>query len=1191
MQSMFDAAERGDDFTKAAFRSRGSQAKNGRDLKTTSASTDKEGHSIHQLHDIKSGTARHSELRPRRTSMLSWSAELPFELEDTFGFGKPNAQNDQPEHNHRRSLQWSSDSSPDGLRDWQQNSSMPSLMLQANSERTSRWKSRLLNSRNIVDLEKLLLLPTHVLPTSVLPTSVLPTSVLPTSVLPTSVLPTSVLPTSVLPTSVLPTSVLPTSVLPRPVSSRRRNPEAQARREIAKTQRLTLARQGKIASPETHISIAHQTSKEESGLVYAGWSEMESSSSIKDVDWSISTVDALQGNFTPIAEEPQASAPSPISFTVTETVAVKDIDTTVSRVDALQMNLSPIAEGPQASARSPVSSAVTETVAVNDISLTESTVDTPQVNFSPIVEEPQAPAGSPISSAETETETETAAVKDIEITVSTVDALQMNFSPIMEEPQAPAGPPISSVEIETVPIKDIDVDLRHSRRARSRGTVAEFTPLTQYAEGTQPEPESGPEDRTRSTNAEIEPSMQDTTTPSDISVDQDNSSTFLRIVRPRAEELQTTTLLHDLLYQEEETKPIQPGLGRPPAMLGTSTPSDPPLDQDEHKLQLRRQLHASRLEVSLLVAKANLREVIATASDLDTVSDSIETMLSEATSSKMRLHELVFRPAIEHFIFNGDIARAERLQARLAASQNINTFGHLYFHMLRYHAVAGNWRVVRHALENLHFQKYPREKPIFFASVFNDFFRIFASQHSVATTFEFATHAIAYLGLIPTTAVSATFIVHCVRHHQYGMLHKWIETIQTMFPEVAFIDEDIWLEIAEAWSANAADCTHIQQTCNAIIASNGFEIPPYVESMTNAALITALLDEIQGINIRDDRLTGVTQSVDNLINVIRDVLLSNGSKVPEELIHAVAAAQRVRATVRVHPSMGAQFGLPASTHVSSPRAKSPRLKASLEVYPAPLSDAKLPPIFIIQRHIRDYYSRREEQGLPADHSIISYVSQQLLSQSRFPDQLILMGSMYKLHGIAALDPDLAASWLRSAYDVKSDYHVIRALWAILELIKQGSHVKVHVKFLVQVAASDLFTRRSSGLGYEELWFLRARIMASPSAEEMLPILNAAPVTEQSTDENVIMAWTPKSMEVVPTSYSPMVSDAYKLHKKPVDRPTMADMSLYDQTAVRRVDGPTRWSPGVYLWPTPGDLTVPEHTIGVWDAPPAVAAAA
>jgi hypothetical protein len=489
--------------------------------------------------------------------------------------------------------------------------------------------------------------------------------------------------------------------------------------------------------------------------------------------------------------------------------------------------------------------------------------------------------------------------------------------------------------------------------------------------------------------------------------------------------------------------------------------------------------------------------------DTEKVVSELRKVIQIANMQDIELAEDLFFGTIRRLCSNGQIEQAQALFDEMAYYHQIEPSFSTRSVLVCGHARAGDWDRVAKEIEAMHnVHDLSRREPLGYSSMFNDVLVEYASRRSIAQTHDFLVHALGYWGLVPTSAISATAIQAFLVHQRFDLVREWIETVRILFPQVDTETTRFAWHLGSVWEDINASCVEVEEACKALCyRKDASKVQAALREMVRLALARDLATKLHAAEVaeagskrQDVFPAGSPWALNHYLEraqsfapdtSINGQIQSTESKEARELLSQVEAVARLD---KLFGTKG-RFTDPPSVNFhesSQPRSlldrTGPAHAASLQSHvPTDLMRDLLPSLPEVERLLNQYYSARQNKGLPISHAILQYTCQKLKKQDRRVDAMKLLKAMF--HSSYVQTPigvmynlSLMEMWLRFAYETKSLSHCLTVFWAVLDA---GEDYLLTSKFVLLAKMSYHKVRRNrfdalartNPLKHEELEYL------------------------------------------------------------------------------------------------------------------------
>lgn len=487
-------------------------------------------------------------------------------------------------------------------------------------------------------------------------------------------------------------------------------------------------------------------------------------------------------------------------------------------------------------------------------------------------------------------------------------------------------------------------------------------------------------------------------------------------------------------------------------------------------------------------AAAYLHDIRMDAVDPEAIYQGLQHIIRAAKHRRVPLCEEMFIPVLIHYCSIPDTRRARLIYTEMTHMYNIEPSLHAVSLIITAYAAAGEWDRVRETFEVLHDNSLSRQQPHGYASLFSNVFRIFASQHPIAEVYDFLVHGIGYLGVIPLPSISITLIQACMSSRRYDLMQEWAETVRIMFPGVGILNNNVCWHVAETWNRLEVDCEEIEQTCNALAyRKSGQPFTDRFVTIAREAMAESLARRILAGQAEEDK--------SRLVGYIEQALASDqtteilGDTQDLYLKKEIAAASRLERIFKAN-----KMGVFRATKIESPTTKpaiSPKsYTETVTSFPKSLTERNLPSPETLRLVIQDYFEDRDRRNLPLDRSILEYVCSKLRRSKRYYDITYLLDNLTTSRGIDVLNAELLTLWLRCALDLRSLIQLRKVFWAALD---SCSAIRLTQRFLL-LANMGIFRARPQRLGRldsqesKELAWLFKRLLWVMRTQQQMALL-------------------------------------------------------------------------------------------------------
>jgi hypothetical protein len=437
----------------------------------------------------------------------------------------------------------------------------------------------------------------------------------------------------------------------------------------------------------------------------------------------------------------------------------------------------------------------------------------------------------------------------------------------------------------------------------------------------------------------------------------------------------------------------------------------------------------------------------------------LRTIIRVAKMQDIELAEDLFFGTIRRLGSNGQMKQAQVLFDEMAYYHSIEPSFLTRSVLVCGHARAGDWDRVAKEIEAMHnVHDLSRREPFGYSLMFNDVLVEYASRRSIAQTHDFLVHALGYWGLVPTSAISATAIQAFLAHRRYDLVREWIETVRVLFPQVDTETSRFAWHLGSVFEDINASCVEVEETCKALCyRKDASKVQASLREMVRLALARDLATKLHAAEIaeagrqkKDTFPVGSPWALGHFLERAQSFApdtsnegggQSTQSQEARELLSQVESVARLD---KLFGTEGKFTDGPSANVNESSQPKSfesrtgPAQTASLQSnVPTELMRDLLPTLPEVGRLLNQYYSTRQNEGLPMSHAILKYTCQKLRKHDRKVDAMQLLkatfdGPYVQSPSGVMFDLPIMEMWLRFAYEAKSLSHCLTIFWAVLD---------------------------------------------------------------------------------------------------------------------------------------------------------------
>ena len=432
------------------------------------------------------------------------------------------------------------------------------------------------------------------------------------------------------------------------------------------------------------------------------------------------------------------------------------------------------------------------------------------------------------------------------------------------------------------------------------------------------------------------------------------------------------------------------------------------------------------------------------------------------------LHERIIIPTVKELT----MANKRRVAHKFVAQMRSTDMDFRFLTsdiLLRSHAAAGDWREVEQVLARLHEQGLSRSRPIGFSAVFETVLQQYLRQQSLDRAYDYTIHAIANLGLIPTSRVSCTIITACLQQERYDLIQDWVDMMRQMFP---FVDPgtgtamSAW-RFSHVWSDRQSSCEEIEAGCRAM--AYGAIKDTFSTPLRDFALEAVEQDLRRRICLSNDfwndaSLDELEESLakmylPDIANFVQDFIrkhpnpakLSNRQR---EYLQDVL--RQIKSTTRLNSLFSGDMPRHKfkNTQVARRLVSSRHVKNDDEaLLREKVRSSRFPSRTELWTMLSDIYVGRQRRGEKPAHDVLSFLIPQMTQAYMSVDACYMMSSLYQSPYVQGdrgtpFSHDLFELWLHVSMDAKYGMGIIKVIWAIVD---SGIVVKPQLLLLVEIA--------------------------------------------------------------------------------------------------------------------------------------------